>query len=390
VGKYRGGRKPWETGDSAGRTLDPRQFPELNAVFYGGDPAEFIKMRIESLALMACDDEQLAPAFGAARQIGTAHFRPSSPPPVDARRRYIRTEAEMVAHHASETLLRLFFAHVEHQECPWLGMSASTSFAEFKAKVDDALERGFDRTQIALVFLGDTSPTDSCIQLSDDEFEDAIDAFDLLLTDCGNRFLGDSFLYNAVKHGVTAVGVDDEEAQIAFRADGGERTTLHKGPMHFYLHKAVSPAAPKNSPQWFYSCDDSNPGRDLAVSVLIVNAANSLWAVARRRYTGASGAIVYINRAEVEMVIYGATMIAGNLLKRLTSELVKLKADGNVDGTDHQTVSYDIPREWSIAAASDGRAKRELNLPARQRDRQVYSTSTQAYLPITPRGFQRG
>ena len=33
-------------------------------MFYNADPAEFIKMRIESLSLMACTDEQLAPAFG--------------------------------------------------------------------------------------------------------------------------------------------------------------------------------------------------------------------------------------------------------------------------------------------------------------------------------------
>ncbi|HXO52447.1 MAG TPA: hypothetical protein VN888_15785 [Mycobacterium sp.] len=64
MGRYRGGRKPWEAGDAGGRTVDPRQYPELNAVFYGGDPAEYIKMRIEALSLMACSDAQLSLAFG--------------------------------------------------------------------------------------------------------------------------------------------------------------------------------------------------------------------------------------------------------------------------------------------------------------------------------------
>jgi hypothetical protein len=66
MGKYRGGPKPWEKDDPKGRRLDPGQYPELNAVFYTADPAEFIKMRIESLSLMACSDEQLGPLYATA------------------------------------------------------------------------------------------------------------------------------------------------------------------------------------------------------------------------------------------------------------------------------------------------------------------------------------
>jgi hypothetical protein len=210
--------------------------------------------------------------------------------------------------------------------------------------LDSALTSGFDREQIAKVFLGGTSPADACIQLSDNEFEDAIDGLGLLLVDCGNRCLDESFLYNAVKHGVTAVGIHDDDAQVVFRTDGGEQTTLHEGPMHFYLHKKEFPAAaPEHDPKWFHSSEDSNPGRDLAVSLLIVDAVDSLWAVARRRYAGASGSITYVNSAQVEMAIYGMTMIAGNRLKRLTSEMIKRRADGTVDGTTHRQFFYDIP-----------------------------------------------
>jgi hypothetical protein len=134
------------------------------------------------------------PVFGTDRMIGTAHFGATGPPRQDARKSYIRMESVMIAHHASEALLRLFFAHVEHKECPWLGMSASTDFREFKAKVSAALDQRFDRAQIAMVFLGGMNPTDACIRLSNNEFDDAIDGLDLLLVDCANRLLGDSFL----------------------------------------------------------------------------------------------------------------------------------------------------------------------------------------------------
>jgi hypothetical protein len=390
MGKYRGGPKPWEKDDPKGRRLDADQYPELNAVFYTADPAEFIKMRIESLSLMACSDEQLEPLFASDRVIGTAHFGSMPPPTQQARQRYVHMESVMIAHHASEALLRLFFAHVEHPECPWLGMSASTDFREYKAKLDAALDSEFDREQIATVFLGGVSPVDACIRLSDDEFEDAIDGLEMLLIDCANRVLGDSFVYNAVKHGVSAVAIDDDDAQVAWRSQDGEQTTLHKGPVHVYVHKKASPDAGKNEAHWFLTMDDSNPGRELSVSVLITKALDSLWDVARRRYLGQSGSITYISRAAVEMAVYATTMAAMNLLKRATHELIKLKPDGTVDGTDHHVVGYHIPREWSVQAANAATEIRRITLPARQLDRQLYSTSARAYLPITPKGFQRG
>lgn len=307
MSKNKGSAKPWEKRDSRGRRLDPGQFPELNAMFYNADPAEFIKIRIESLSLMACTDEQLGPAFGVARSITTtridddlpdvsATFGAMAPPDERVRKRYIRMESVMIAHHASEALLRLFFAHVDHDECPWLGMSASTSFADFKKQVAAALKQGFDRGEIAAVFLGGENPTDACIQLSNNEFEDAIDAFELLLADAGARVINDSFVYNVVKHGVTAIAIDDDEAKVAWRSDDGERTTLHTGPMHVYLHKTAYSNAPKSEPEWFYSADDSNP----------------------------------------------------------TRELIKLKSDGTVDATTHRPHIYDIPREWSLEAAMTG------------------------------------
>ena len=64
---------------------------------------------------------------------------------------------------------------------------------------------------------------------------------------------------------------------------------------------------------------------DLPVSVLVTKAVDSLWEVARRRYMGESGSITYISKAAVELAIYGTTMQAMNLLKRMTSELIKLK-----------------------------------------------------------------
>jgi hypothetical protein len=359
-------------------------------VFYTADPAEFIKMRIEALSLMACSDDQLAPLYTTDRTVGAAFLGAMPPPTPEARQRYIRMEAVMIANHASEALLRLFFAHMEHPECPWLGMSASNDFAEYKAKLAAALDNGFAREQIATVFLGGVSRVDACIQLTDAEFEDAIDGLQMLLIDCAHRVLGDAFVYNAVKHGVSAVAVDDDEAKVAWQPMNGEPVTLHEGPVHVYLHKKGHPDAAKTEAHWWLTMEDSNPGRELSVSVLATKALDSLWDVARRRYLGESGTINYVNKAAVEMAVWGTTMQAMNHLKRATHELIKVKPDSTVDGTDHRVVGYHIPRQWSLQTAAEAMEIRPVPLPARQRDRQLYSTGQRSYLPITPRGFQRG
>jgi hypothetical protein len=407
VGRHRGGEtaQPWKKGDAAGRRLDPRQYPEFNAMFYGGDPAEFIKMRIESLSLMACSDEQLTPAYGSDRLILAtraddteippvgAHFGPMEPPDIAARKRYIRMESVMIAHHASEALLRLFYAHVESEECPWLAMSTPTDFAAFKAKISTASQQGFDRALVAKVFLGGDSPVDAVIRLSQTEFDDAINALVLLLEDAGRRFIGDAFLYNAIKHGVTALAIDDDEAEIAFPGKSGQRNTIHKGPMHVYLHQKAFPNAPKSEPEWHYSADDANPARELSVAILISQAIDSLWAVARRRYMGVSGSIMYVPLAAVQRVIYLMTMVSMNKMARLTGELIKITPDGAVDAKQHRPISYDhIPEDWSLHDAATGPQPepRSVVLPARDRDRQLYSTSKLSFFPFTPRGFQRG
>jgi hypothetical protein len=64
----------WEQADDAGRKLDSRQFPALNAVFYTARPSEFITMRIMALSLLARDDAQLEPVFAADSGIGNATF----------------------------------------------------------------------------------------------------------------------------------------------------------------------------------------------------------------------------------------------------------------------------------------------------------------------------
>jgi hypothetical protein len=57
---------------------------------------------------------------------------------------------------------------------------------------------------------------------------------------------------------------------------------------------------------------------------------------------------------------------------------------------DSPTTLLRHPSRLVVGVRSQRSPTRQVRLPARQRDRQIYAAGRQAYLPITPRGFQRG
>lgn len=380
--------KPWEEPDHLGRVLDAHQLPELNALFYSADPSEFIKMRIETLSLLACQDEVLAPAYGSDRPIGKSiQFRAKPLPHPLQRYKYLRMEAVTIVHHASEALLRLFFAHVDHPECPWLGMATSTSPAKFKQQVAANVEKGFRREDIAEVFLGGRDPEDAGIKMGKGKFRETVDAIEILLVHCAERFLGDAFLYNAVKHGLTAI---DTAANLNWKGGEGQQLPMLDGFVHGYLHSQRHPNATKAEGQWFLSLADSNPERDLAVTTVITYALDSLWDVARRRYKGTPGEVYCISKATIEVAIYAPICQADSFMQRMTHELIKTKANGEIDGTEHSLRIYDIPPEFHLKESAKRNAVRKVALPVRPQDVHVPSTSKSAYLPICPQGYQQG
>jgi hypothetical protein len=146
--------------------------------------------------------------------------------------------------------------------------------------------------------------------------------------------------------------------------------------------------AKKNEKEWFYTMADSNPERDLAVTKYIAAAMGSLWAVARRRYIGQPGSILCMTKGAVETAIYSPVNESLNIMKRMTSELVKINAEGEAEGPFIDLEPYDIPADWEAVDPADQKCRR-VQLPVRQRDRKIHSTSTRAYLPVVPKGFQQ-
>jgi len=294
----------------------------------------------------------------------------------------------VIFHHAAEMLLRLFYAHVDYPNCPWQGMATLTNFAEFKEKVDKSLSDGFDRAQLAEIFLGGTSPQDACVAMSAEDFDDAIDGLDLLLRECGGRLLSESFLYNSIKHGLSTVALDDS-TEISVRPAGGDRVVGHRGPLFAYMHKRRQPGAGAESGEWFISMAGVKTEIDLALSLLVARAVESLWDVARRRHTGKSGSIRHIKRSVVETVIYGLLSESLNIVNTITMEMPRLNDDGSFGGVDYDFVMNYIPEDFEMTAGVHPTDCPRIHLPSRQRDQRVFSTSQRKLFPFSPKGSQR-
>jgi hypothetical protein len=374
----------------AGPRLARELFSELNATFYEDDPSEYLLTKIEAVTLMLAPAEALAPAYESERVVGVSRRAGTPVPSKEARDRYVRTECVLVLHHACEMLLRLFFAHVEKQDCPWLGMAASVSFAEFKEKVGASLRTGFEPDDVALVFLGGSDPADAALTVDAAEFDDTIAAWQLLLETAAVTVLSESFLYNSAKHGLTIVHTDESTQMVFTPPDGGDPIHLAAGSQFTYLHKPEKSGA-KGGTEWWVSLTHTLPDQDIETAFLIQRAVSSLWNVARRRYTGQAGEVSIVAAEAVRDAIYGPVAAEGSVVRTMTHELTKKDLQGEFSGININMTGPGLPDEdeWDPEAPDDGPAPRHVALPVRQRDRRIISTSNRKLLPFSPNWSSR-
>ncbi len=389
MGRRNSSRKPKPAAPARPR-LAPELFSELNATFYEDDPSEYLLTKIEAVTLMLAPADALAPAYESERIVGVSRRAGAPVPSKKTRDRYVRTECVLVLHHACEMLLRLFFAHVDKQDCPWLGMAASVSFTEFKTRVSAALRSGFDRDDVAQVFLGGTTPGDAALNVEADEFEDTTAAWQLLLETAADIVLSESFLYNSAKHGLTVVHTDESTRMMFTPPDGGDPIQLASGSQLTYLHKPETPGT-KGGTEWWVSLTHTLPDQDIEVSLLIQRAVSSLWNVARRRYAGQAGEVSIVAARAVRDALYSPIAAEGSVVRTMSHELTKRDFQGEFSGINARMTGPGLPDEdvWDPGVPDDGPQSRLAALPVRQQDRRIISTSTRKLLPFSPNWSSR-
>jgi hypothetical protein len=262
--------------------LAPEGFPALNESFYRSEPHAYLGQRLTNLLLVAGKPEELIDLMDSGITFGEASVgrRPDSPERDQEEddkngRAFVALEAELLLHHASETLLRLFFAHSGLLPCPWLEMSRLRGFSKFKALVEatfltkDPLDRTAD---VAQVFFPSADRRLIDPDISAETWDGNLETIDGLLTHFADHFHSRAHLYNAGKHGLAvlpgehaiSMGLPD----LSIDADG---MALQ------YLEKKAG--------KWQRTIAWVDPEVLIAYIWLAIDLIEQLWAVGRARYT---------------------------------------------------------------------------------------------------------
>lgn len=245
----------------------------INQSFYRAEPIDYILLRISSLLKMVGhpDDHVASVREGLIAHgvmIKFAEFELTS----EDLSRHAMIESTLIAHHAVETMLRLFVAHCGLPACPPIRVASHRTPREFKAIVREIVDNKDPaelRCDFGEVFMG----------LPDAAAEESItrrDASVSLLRELAEMWLNDAAVYNALKHGLAGIV---GEAQIAI-----EGRVMSSGPSLEYLESSGSRKKPPIS--WSSTTVWIQPQAMLSAAMLAAHLINNLWLVAKCRYVG--------------------------------------------------------------------------------------------------------
>lgn len=197
---------------------------------------------------------------------------------------FVTSESEALLYHATESMFRVYLAHLAHTPCPWLEMVSSMNAghvreavaSRFGAEADAGVARrelersfrldGVDRTAVAA-----------------DEFERAVGHLHEFFRALAERFIHDHSLYNAVKHGLTMI---PSEAYVAFHDDDGSAIFAHSGPSLEYLTTEPWTKGPDRHRQWVTTTAWVDLVTWWSLTEAAVEIIRSVWTVGRRLRIG--------------------------------------------------------------------------------------------------------
>lgn len=147
---------------------------------------------------------------------------------------FAKREIVINSYHSIESFFRLFFAHVEDPECPWVGVEQLQNFKEFKKRIDNLLHRKYfkgDHNQaVSNILLGNRNAYSS---LTDEEWEECVKRAVELVDRLGYDILGNQD-YNVYKHGAALL-----DTKFGFKLDDGKIIGADKQDSFMYLSSQV-------------------------------------------------------------------------------------------------------------------------------------------------------
>lgn len=263
--------------------LAPEQFDSLNQTFYRGAPHEYIEQRLNSLILIVSESPHVAEAFSTGLGFGSLTVRGEFVHDPRESNDYAAIESVVLLHHAAEALLRLYFAHRDSSECPWLEVARLRVPSHFKKAVEAFLPKAMDvdeAVKMLTVFRGNTDPEPLGINLSPDEWSRQTTGLQMLMREAARRVLDEATMYNAAKHGLAVLSA---EIGTTLSVDGLPEgfDISNQGPSLTYLDLIGS----GQERRWAESLTWVNPEANMGLTFLIVRQIRALWNIARMRYT---------------------------------------------------------------------------------------------------------
>lgn|GEM_PF-6583300 len=267
--------------------IAPGQWEELNRNFYGRNngPHSYINARLGALGAMD-DDSRVV-------------------------------ESVNLLHHAAEAFARHYLALRGFPDCPWLEIARLRSFPEFKRAVSTLREAsdGENHEDLIAVFCG---PTKGRAPAALAAIEAAGQGLEMLFAYAADALLDEAGMYNAVKHGVAAVPgmrrlpseVLDAVSGMTMRGNGLSLLTLE-------------PVGEGVERRWVRVIRYIDVAENTAMTTLMSQQLENLWAVARARYLGTKlGRLRPVTADMANLARYSAGLDAPPMFQEIAHSLL--------------------------------------------------------------------
>jgi hypothetical protein len=273
---------------AADRNLAPGQFRDLNREFYRADPADYLQRRVRAVIMSISDSPAIKEALVQGVKYGETEIRrdPDHEDDTKAAQAYASLESTNLLHHATECLLRLYFAHADQRPCPWLEIARLRRPRDFKERVEqlrDSLGEQKTIDSLRTIFFGNTRPEPLGWDHSEEVWQRKTDGLLMLVGYVCNRALNDAALYNAAKHGLAVVGGNPG---LFLSAPDAGLSIATEGPALTYLD-LTRPDDPRGR-QWTKNLAFVQIEANLGLTEIVGLYIRGMWGIARYRYLGAT------------------------------------------------------------------------------------------------------
>jgi hypothetical protein len=279
----------------------------LNETFFGSSPAKHFRSRVDTLSQLgdAIESGSSAPPAGFTADILSRLPNHSVVPDDEARdaehmKAALTIESFMLAHHAVETFLRMLFA-VEDAgpgRPHWLAISSRDR--RFRERAETLRKSDDDKLQpfVEWAFIGDVDHMTAAAGA--ERVAGRTAHVSRWLRQSADFHLQSSSAYNAAKHGLA---LKPSHARISFRLDPPETSEIE-----FLAGATLDTLESEGKGQereWFRVTHVVDPAGLLAMTLVVADLIESLWAVARARQLGEPALVSLMDEPSLRKIVAG-------------------------------------------------------------------------------------